>query len=101
MAPRLQLQTLLETLIGSRNVYFQPPATVKMQYPAIVYKRDRIDMRYANNDVYRFTKRYTLTYIDSDPDSPNPDKIARLPLCSFSRHFTADTLNHDIFYIYY
>ena len=101
MAPRLQLQTLLETLIGSRNVYFQPPATVKMNYPAIVYKRDRLDMRHANNNVYRFTKRYTLTYIDKNPDSPIPDEIAMLPLCSFSRHFTADNLNHDIFNIYY
>lgn len=101
MAPRSKLQTLLETILGSRNVYFQPPATVKMSYPAIVYKRDRLESKYANNLTYRFMKRYTLTYIDKNPDSSVPDVLVILPLCSFSRHFTADNLNHDIFNIYY
>jgi hypothetical protein len=38
MAPRLQLQTLLETL--TEHVYFQPPENLKVQYPCIVYQRD-------------------------------------------------------------
>ena len=37
MANRLDLQALLEDLLGSRNVYYQPPESVKMNYPAIVY----------------------------------------------------------------
>ena len=36
---RLELQSVLEQTLGSRNVYFQPPASVKMKYPAIVYER--------------------------------------------------------------
>ena len=40
MARRLELQNLLANLLGTNNVYFQPPPTVQMEYPAIVYHRD-------------------------------------------------------------
>lgn len=101
MAPRLELQTLLESLLGSRNVYFQPPATLKMSYPAIVYNRDDMDTTFADNGPYRRTTRYLLTVIDKNPDSTIPDKVSRLPMCAFSRHFTADNLNHDVFSLYF
>lgn len=101
MGSRLQLQTLLEEIQGSRNVYFQPPATVQMKYPCIVYERDSIDSTFAGNKPYNHTKRYVVTVIDRNPDSDTPDKVAMLPLCSFSRHFTADNLNHDAFNLYF
>lgn len=44
MASRLNLQTFLEEILESRNVYFQPPESVKMKYPAIVYALDDIEM---------------------------------------------------------
>ena len=43
MASRLDLQTFLEELLESKNVYFQPPESVKMKYPAIVYALDDIE----------------------------------------------------------
>lgn len=98
---RLQIQTLLETLLGSRNVYFQPPATVKMSYPAIVYSRDYQTTSFADNKPYRNNKRYLVTVIDKDPDSKIPDKVASLPKSSFSRHFVADSLNHDAYSVYF
>lgn len=101
MAPRLQLQELLEFTLGSTNVYFQPPANVQMVYPCIVYNRDRVDTVFADNDQYRFNKRYQVTVIDRNPDSDIPDRVAKLPLCSHSRFFTADNLNHDVFNIYF
>lgn len=101
MRPRTDLQTLLEALLGSREVYFQPPATVKMKYPCIVYKRDTAYTDFADDVPYKYDKRYQITVIDKDPDSLIPDKIAALPMCLFDRHFTADNLNHDIFNIYF
>lgn len=98
---RLSLQSLLETLAGSDNVYFQPPANVQMQYPAIVYERDAANTEFAGNSPYRYTKRYQVTVIDGNPDSDIPDKVARLPMCTFNRHFTADNLNHDVFDLYF
>lgn len=101
MAQRLELQALLVDLLGSSNVYFQPPASVELDYPCIVYSRDRIDMGHADNLPYKHKKRYEVTVMDRDPDSDIPDKISKLPSCSFNRHFKADDLNHDVFTLYF
>ena len=101
MGRRLDLQNFLEFLLGSDNVYFQPTENVKMQYPAIVYNRDYVAPLFADNVPYRHTKRYMVTVIDRNPDSETPDKVLSMPQCTFSRHFVADGLNHDIFSLYF
>ena len=101
MGRRLELQALLENLLGTRNVYFQPPSNLKMQYPAIVYERDDIETTFGDNNPYRRTTRYMLTIIDRNPDSEIPDRVASLPMCIFSRHFSADNLNHDVYTLYF
>lgn len=101
MASRLELQTKLEELLGSRNVYFQPPETVKLSYPAIVYSREPIENRYANNGVYMQFVRYSVTVIDKNPDSEIVPKISLLPMCRHDRHFKSNNLNHDVFTLYY
>lgn len=101
MAPRLDLQAALELLIGSSNVYFQPPSNLQMQYPCIVYERSNASTDFADDRPYRYTKRYQVTVIDRNPDSLIPDKVAGLPQCVFNRHFKADNLNHDVFNLYW
>lgn len=101
MDKRLELHELFCDILGSRNVYFQPPATVTMQYDAIRYCRKKIENIHANNMVYGQNNAYEVTAIYRDPDSDIPKKISRLPLCQFDRHYTADNLNHDVFTIYY
>lgn len=101
MSSRLELQTMLEELLGSRNVYFQPPESIKMKYPAIVYSRSVIVNTSADNSVYSQSHFYQLIVIDEDPDSEIVEKISKLPKCRFDRHYTADNLNHDIFTLYY
>ena len=98
---RYELNEILCKVLGSSNVYFQPPSTLKMSYPAITYSRSNIDSQSSNNRLYSTTTRYTGTVIDKNPDSPIPDKVAELPMCSFSRHFTADNLNHDSYTMYF
>lgn len=101
MGQRLQLQSLLEGILGSEHVYFQPPATVELEYPCIVYHRDRADTEYADDIPYVRTKKYQVTVIDRNPDSVIPDNVAKLPLCNSSRFYTAFNLNHDVFDLYY
>ena len=101
MASRLNLQTELETILGSRNVYYQPPESVKMKYPAIVYSRKNIDNIFADDTVYTQNHSYELTVIDPNPDSEIVMKVSRLPACTFDRHYIADNLNHDVFRLYY
>lgn len=101
MSTRLDLHVLLCDCLGSRNVYFQPPESIKMQYPAIVYSRDDIENNHANNGVYMQSTAYNIIVIDPDPDSEVVQKVSKLPMCTFDRHYAADNLNHDSFTIYY
>ena len=101
MATRVDLQNVLEEILGSRNVYYQPPESLKMNYPAIVYARKTIDNSYANNSVYKQNYAYEITVIDKNPDSEIVNKVSKLPTCRFDRHFKSDNLNHDVFTLYY
>lgn len=101
MGQRLELQAILEAIPGVSAVYFQPPPSVEMLYPAIVYQRDYAASAFAGNLPYRHTKRYQVTVIDQDPDSGIPDHIAALPMSSFSRFYVADQLNHDVYSVYF
>lgn len=92
---------LLENILGSRNVYYQPPESLKMNYPAIVYSLDDIESTFANDTKYLNNKKYLVTVIDEDPDSLLVYKVLVLPKCRFSRHFESDNLNHDVFTLYY
>ena len=101
MSRRLEFHQILIDTSGVKNVYFQPPETVKMNYPAIIYSRSSVNARHANNELYKRRQAYRVIVVDSDPDSEIPDKISQLPLCRFESHYTADNLNHDVFNIFY
>lgn len=98
---RLGLHRILEGILGSKNVYFQPPASIQMKYDAIVYDLDDIDARHADNLPYLTNRRYRVTLITKNPDTDLSDKIAQLPLTQFNRFYTADNLNHYVYIIYY
>lgn len=101
MERRLQLQTLLENLIGSRNVYFQPPEDLKLNYPCIIYSRSSAKTTFANDQPYTRQQRYMLKVVDANPDGEIRLKVENLPKCRFDTHYTKDNLNHDIYNLYY
>jgi hypothetical protein len=101
MGSRLDLQSMLETLLGTRHVYFQPPSTLTMVYPCIVYSLARIEADHGNNMPYTQRKKYTVTVIDRDPDSAIPGKVARLESAAHKSHFVANNPNHDVFDLYF
>lgn len=106
MDKRLELHELLCDIVnitepdGDRHVYFQPPESFKIKYPAIVYYKSDIQNTFANNLVYGQSYFYEITVIDEDPDSELVKLVSALPRCRFNRHYAADNLNHDIFTIY-
>ena len=101
MGSRIELQAKLEEILGSRNVYFQPPAGFRLNYPAIVYGLSKIRDSEANNQTYLRHRSYDITLIDPDPESEFVDDILNLPYCSFDRSFENDNLNHFTFTIYF
>lgn len=101
MGTTAQLKVILQELLGSTNVYIQPPTNTKMEYPCILVRRDSAATEFADNKPYAYAKRYLVTHIDRRPDSTVPDKIAKLPSCIFDRFYTADNLNHDVFKLFF
>jgi hypothetical protein len=98
---RLELHEFLCSILETRNVYFQPPESIRMTYPAIVYRLDDIENVYANDGIYLSTRRYSVTIIDEDPDSLVVDKISKLREFKFNRSYYANNMNHYVFEIYY
>ena len=101
MADHLDLQGLLEELLESRNVYYKPPESIKMQYPAIRYSKKKIQSVYANNSKYLMRDCYELIVISRSPDHPVIKKLLALPYCRYDRPYVADKLYHDVLTIYY
>jgi hypothetical protein len=101
MASRLELQSKLEELLGSMNVYYQSPSNGRMQYPAIKYSKKKIESRYANDATYSLLDCYEIIVIDPKPDNPVIKKLLQLPHCQYDRPYTADNLNHDVLTLYY
>lgn len=101
MASVEELQLKLEELLESRNVYYNPPANIQMQYDAIRYSLSAIQNDYANNNKYTKMKCYDLVVISIDPDPEVIDKILELPYSSLGRPYKADNLHHYPITLYY
>ena len=101
MADRLELHSVLQELLGSSNVYYQPPESIKMQYDAIRYSKKTIDSKYANDRKYSMIDCYEVIVISRLPGNPVIKKLLSLPYCSYDRHYVADNLHHDVLTIYW
>lgn len=71
-----------------------------MEFPCINAQRDRSWVARADNVLYFWLKRYQVTVIDRDPDSPIPDLVEALDYCRLERFFVRDGLNHWVFVLH-
>jgi hypothetical protein len=102
MASRLKLHDELCKILGSNNVYYKPPASLRMQYPCIKYSLSGIDTRRANDKNYSMMNCYEVIVIDYDPDSQTHMKLLEhFEMCSFDRNYPSDGLNHNVLTLYY
>ena len=100
MKNRIELDNEFRRILGSSNVYFQPPESIKMKYPCIRYKLNRIDTDYSNNGSYNLNPSYTGAVISKNPDDSIINDILKLSKSRFDRFYVADGLNHWVFIIY-
>lgn len=92
---RLDLHYELESIEGVREAYFQPPPSLKLVYPCIVYQRDEAWVRHADNWPYHEYEQYSVTVIDPDPETDIPQKLRhKFQMCRPGRPYTANNLNH-------
>ena len=102
MASRLKLHEELCKILGSQNVYFQTPESVRMNYDAIRYSLSGKDLKRANNRIYHSTNQYEGVVITKNPDSTVPDALLNhFEMINFGRPYTADNLHHFPFTLYY
>lgn len=98
---RIELDAMLRTMLGSTNVYYDPPEGFKLKYPCIVYNLSGNTDTHAEDNYYRRMKRYTLRYITRNADDPMVDTIENLRYCSLIQPYTADGLFHYAYQIYF
>ena len=97
---RLKLHQKLIELLGNNHVYYQPPENIKLEYPAIVYSKNRINNRFADNLVYKQNLTYQIIVIDYVPDSLITEKLSTITNCEYQNSYVTDGLNHDVFNFY-
>lgn len=102
MSKRLELHAKLEQLVGNHNVYFQPPASVLLSYPCVIYNIGSGDAKHADNMVYKYTNSYDLIFIFKKPNIDIIEQVLQvLPMCRMTRSYVVDNLNHYAFSVYY
>lgn len=99
---RLELHNKLINVLGSNNVYFQPPETMKMSYPCIIYNKNAYPGRYADDIVYKAKQNYSVTVVDHDPDSEIAYDIQKtFQYCRIDSYYRSNGLNHTKLTLYY
>ena len=97
MHNRNTLHKELVNILGSKYVYFQPPETLQMKYPCIVYERYDISNTHADDLVYIQPRQYRVTVIDTNPDSDIVTRMSQFPtatmFCYMAVHGNLDYLH--------
>lgn len=102
MDNRLKLQSKLESLLGSGNVYFQPPETIKLKYPCIVYSLDPTYTAQADNRNYRIVDRYHVKHIYKSLSNTLKDQfLTEFIMISHDNRMIADGMYNDDFTLYF
>lgn len=102
MKTRLELHEKLVDVLGSSQVYFQPPTNVSMKYPAIVYELNGETTKRANNKRYIVYDSYTITHIYKSLKNDLREKILEaFPYVDYDRRLVSDGLYQDVFTIYW
>lgn len=101
MASRLELHDKLVEILGSNNVYYQPPESLKLQYPCIIYSLTGMKNTFADDDVYLRKRQYEIVVVSFDPDNEIVEELSRFPYTSYTRHYNSNNLNHDVFRVYF
>ena len=102
MVSRLKLQEELEEILGSKNVYFQPPASVKLKYPCIIYELTNTDVKRADNKTFVTTNCYHVKHLFKTLEREKKnDLLLHFMMISHDNRMIVDGLYNDDFTLYY
>lgn len=88
------LSGVMEECGEEPHVYFQPPESIKLVYPCIIYHISNIDTLYSSNLPYAHFISFETKYISKDSTSKVPNRLLKLPRSRFNTYYTAEKLHH-------
>lgn len=102
MASRQKLDEELVNLLGCTNVYFQPPSSVTLKYPCIIYSLSRTDVVKADNKNYIKTNEYHVKHIFKSLSNELKDQLLdHFQMISHDNRMVVDSLYNDDFTLFY
>lgn len=98
---RIELHNKLKQI--TQNVYYEPADGKRLSYPCIVYTRQNIDNKRANNsNLYVGHVIYNVQYMTTDGANTKTKEMLRLlPTASLSNIMVNDGVYHENYNIYY
>ena len=88
--------------LGAKKTLFQPPPSVQLEYPAIIYTIKSTYTTNADNRVYTGHRFYQIELIDPDPDTSLIDSLLnKFKMIKHVNNFKTSNLNHNVFDLYY
>lgn len=100
---RQRLRAKLLAALENDNLYYDPPESVKMNYPAIVYRLHDNGVQHADGKPYIQADIYECTVIGKNDDelADCRDRIENtVDTYSYVRSFERDNLHHHVYRIY-
>ena len=102
MLKRVDIQEKFKFLLGSNNVYYQPPANLKMKYPAIVYSLDGLDVKRFDNTRLINKNCFSVTHIYRNESENLVETILKnFEYISFDNRSIVDGIYNDHYTIYW
>ncbi len=98
---RIELDNKFRSIPGLEHVYFQPPESVSLKYPCLIYTISANSYRYAQNNKYYTGTRYTVKLISKNPDEPLREYLEQFRYCELASFYTVNNLNHFIYNLVY
>ena len=101
MKTRAEVQKLLEEVLGSKNVYFQPPPNTSIKYPCFVFKFNKFHRRNADNTPYILTGCWEVHHMYKSVNNDLKEKMLFIaPWVEYDRRIVADGVYNDYYTIY-
>lgn len=99
-----ELRDKLYLVNNTKNVYYDPPESIRMEYPCFRFELNNIDVRHADNYAYARKPRWSVTYITRDVEEI--EEVSRQMLdifqyCNFDTSYRADNLQHSVYNLYF
>lgn len=98
MSSRLDLHNKLVSILGTNNVYYQPPENLKMTYPCIRYNLTKVNAVKASDSVHILHPRYEIMLISTkNMDSLSVRILCEIPQTIMERVYISDGMYHYVY----